>query len=1260
MTEKTLLFDFSINQQVAENEGHRLMISGIAAGLHHFADKAKVFFKDINQHDEVILGNIKCKIYTRDAISDEDMLIYDEYFLNHPEIDVYILCKIKGGMYDYLGYIPKNIVAETRVVQMIGAAGGDASKKLRRIFADQYKHLSEILPIYQEVVTEKKIITQQKYVPLHLHTEYSIGDGFGKVSYIAEKLAEKGFKGSAITDHGSLSGVWEFQKALLEHNLKPILGVEAYVKLAVSDTTTYHLTLLVKTNKGWENLLKLNSIAVYENYYYKPIMLLDDVFKYSEGLIAMSACSSGFITKLFNNNNKEYALSLMKKFQSIFHDDYYIEVMLYKEERYQKALQEITKFADLNNIKVVFTTDTHYSEYDDKKYHQAIKAISYKKKYAESGFDDDCFYLLQEEDINKKMIGVLEWQKNFIEAWENNTFEVFNKCDFLLACNEKQDTMPQIKYENKTQEEVLKELCLKGLSKYTKYKYENNIKERLDLELNRIFTKGYTNYFLMVADMIKWAKSNGIMVGPGRGSVGGSLVAYCLNVTEVDPIEHDLLFDRFISEIRKDKPDCDIDYQDDRRFEVFDYLKNKYGQNNCAKVITFAQFHGKGIMRDIARIFDIPMKEVEKVNSMIIERSGGDARATLSLTDTFTEFEEAKKFLTKYPEATEIACKLEGHKRHYGVHAAAMIITDKEIASYVPVTKVNGEIVTAFEKQTCEDAGLVKFDILGLSTLTLIQDCVMNIKCKLPAEFNDNEVYKKIFQTGKTLGVFQFNTTGMTKLTTQLQVASFNELYDATTLYRPGCLHSGQTLLYANRKLGKEPVEYLHRTLEPITKLTQGTILYQEQIMLIMHQIGGLSWATSEMARKIITKSKGKDAFNKVRQEFVRNAKTIHNMKEEEAEGLYDVVSTFGSYGFNKSHAVEYSIISYWCAWLKLYYPKYFYKALLKYEQDEAIIQEAIQEAESLGIKINYPDINKSEVRYSIVDGEIYAGLNSIIGIGLKTAEKIIAKRPYSSIQDFKQKTKISDKLFKGLLIADSFRAFNINKKQYYENNFISQEDFSEVELTQLIFQYTTLKPTLHIQQAYDFGHYRFLNVSDIKEQHSNTIQQIRGIVTQVFNKDKLLRHDLANHVFKFEEHMYYLNLNDGTGNIAVQINPGVYENYSNIINVVEKQPIIVLGRISKDSKKIYADVIQIVSGPYKTNDFDIIFNKIKDLNKNINEAVIISAQPQVSKNKKSYYRIALHNLVEGLCFRFDKKLIPGLKVRYSIQQKPFLSLEVL
>jgi len=1588
-TNLVLLKDYIINKQVADDKGKYEMIDGILAGLHSFVNMANVMFRDVNQVDECYIGDKKVKIYTRTAEQDENMLIKDNYYKANSDVEYYVLCKAKGGKYSYLGFVDKSVVDKTRIVQMIGQDSSKASGDTRRIFAEQYQLMSEIIPVYVEKVEDKIEIVPQNFVPLHLHTEYSIGDGFGTISNIVDALYKKGFKGASITDHGTLGGAWDFQKKMLEKGLKPIIGYEAYVKIDNEEKPKerYHMVLHVKNEKGWENLKKLHTAAVREHFYYKPVIPLDMILENSEGLIATTACMQGVLNKLCSEKEYDKTKEILTKLKKAFGDDLYFEMMLHNIEDNQKTLQLLHALALLEDVKCIITLDSHYPNKEDKVYHDALKAISFRKKFGEAGYGDDCFYLMQDEDIEQKMLDEhMAWAKkhDLHRDWMANTFEILDKCDFQIQSGTETDTLPKMNFVGKTRAEALKELCVAGLAKNTPYKYEGKIKERLDLEIERILSKKYENYFLLVYKLIKWAKKSGIMCGPGRGSVGASLCAYALNITDCDPIKYNLLFDRFISDIRRDAPDIDMDFMDVRRGEIFKHLQEEYGVNNCAKVITFSRFHPKGAMRDIGRIFSIPIKEIEKINSLVIERSGGDVRSSFGLMDTFAEFDEAKKFKAKYPKETDIAIKIEGHIRHVGVHAAAMVVAENDISTYVPIRKIGGEICTEWDKQLCEDMKLVKLDVLALKTLSIVDDCIKSIEVDLPKKFDDVHVYKEIFHKGDTHGIFQFNNTGMSKFAQGLNITKFNDLYDATTLFRPGALHSGQAMLYANRKTGKEPVEYMHPLLEPLTKDTRGIILYQEQVMQVMNQIGGMSWAAAETVRKIITKSKGSAAFNKMREDFVRNTKKLHKMPEEESQRLFDVVSAFGSYSFNKAHAVEYSTISYWCidgptrlydwdnkkyitiskafkegvdniacydeetkktvsgkvkkiirttgakninkkmcylmvtksrknlrcslehkiltpdgykalselsvgdlvavekrrsesarqdiresisrgvkkhwknidedtrkkrlkgcsnggkkvaemgllkerwktmskderirrlkpfieagaksdngfhkryvgkaldghkvysmnekvlddwlynndlahktqvfidgkfadflckgvyiefdgmnrdekyfenkfknepyivirsvdsisdklhflleekhlrngdeiifepiisieklgkrvmydiimesephnflangivvhncAWLKVYYPQHFYKSLLKFEGDDQKIQQYMQEAQRKGIVIEYPDVNKSIETYETVDGVIYAGILSIKGLGPKTAQKIIANKPYTSIDDFVKKTKLSTtgKVFKGLLVADAFRAWEPNKRAIYleltEEEPDSENEWTEAEWAQLIYQHTSLKPKINIDKAFNFGDYNTVDICDLGEKHGGKQHFIRGVVTFIVNKDKLINDLYGEHIHKFAKRMMYVNVNDGTGDIAVVISPATFETFESLFQDLEGKPIVALGVLSKDGKKMYGDMIQIVDESCRTTDIDDIFSSIQGLKGS--RVIVLSAQPCVSREKKSsYYRIILSDGTSGLYFRPEKKVFVGMKVTYEIDQV-FLDLE--
>jgi DNA polymerase-3 subunit alpha len=460
--------NFIINQQEAENLGRSEMISSILAGVHFFAKQAGLYFKDINQKDEFILENKKIKIFVRDYLSDEDMLIPEEYFLSHPEIDFYVLCKIKGEKYNYLGYIEKEIIKDTRVVQMTGNIEMDSiGDKIRRIFAEQYKPLSDLIKIYEEIKFEEKKIEQQNYIPLHVHSEWSIGDGFGTVKYLAKILKEKGFKGCALTDHGTLAGVWEFQKACLLEEIKPIIGSEFYMNLEDLDGR-FHITVLVKNQAGWKNILKLQSIATREGFYYKPVIKFSEILEYHDGLIILSGCSNGIISKLIEKEEFEKADEIIIKIKEIFQDDFYFEIMPQTIQINQEIMEMLYILSLKHKIKCVITTDSHYPKKEDKKFHDAVKAIALKKKYSEAGFGDDCFYLMQDKDLEERINDKCTWMKDFYKEFMKNTFEIFEKCNFKVESDKERDTLPRFCLVNNPEryyEREIKENFLKWKEK---------------------------------------------------------------------------------------------------------------------------------------------------------------------------------------------------------------------------------------------------------------------------------------------------------------------------------------------------------------------------------------------------------------------------------------------------------------------------------------------------------------------------------------------------------------------------------------------------------------------------------------------------------------------------------------------------------------------------------------------------------------------------------------------------------------------------
>jgi len=1226
-----------INWQVAENQGKFEMISPQLAAIHLLCNKSNIPFKNKNQKDLCFVG-------------DKEVLITDS-----PEKikERGIVYKIDGGNF---------------VIESIYPTPNKC-KKPTFLFKIPKSEVEDVEPA--------------KYVPLHCHTQYSIGDGYGKPKDIAEVAYKKGFSAYACTDHGTFQGCIYMQKALLLKNIKPLLGVEAYVitdDIGEKDRTRYHMTLLAKNEKGWKRLLQLQDDACRKHFYYRPLMKFEDIIAEPDGIIAMTACMGGILSAPMLKEDKARSKKYFQALHKAFGDDLYLEIMPNGIPQQTKVNKFLLKIAEKSGVKCVCTNDVHYMEREDEKVHRAIKAIGMRKKYDESGFDTDEFYMHTSDEMME------EFNKNHpyisrkqVEEMMANTFEVANKIDFMLKF-EQFDSLPKLyKEPNKK----LREMTLKGLEANTPYKYEGEIKERIDLELDRYISKHYANYFLVVEEYVKWCKDNGIAVGPGRGSVGGSLVAYALGITDTDPIKYNLLFDRFCSEIRKDMPDVDLDFQDTRRVELHDHLREKYGDDHVCKIVTFSTWHGKGAIRDIGRIFNLPAKKVHKVASLVITRSGGDARSDFCLMDTFEEFEQAKEFYRDYKEACDIAVKLEGHIRHRGVHAAGIVITENPISEYVPIEKLKGEYVTAWEKREIETVGLIKFDILGLKTLSVITqtlDYVGKTWDDLPKEFEDPLVYEKVFSIGKTLGTFQMETTGMQKHCKQLGVDSFKKLYDMNALYRPGSLHSGQTAEYILRANGKE-WEYDHPLLEPITEETFGQILYQEQVMQVMFDLGKFSWATAESSRKIMTKSKGADAFNKMRKEFVANAKKEHGLSAKEAGGIFDVVSTFGSYGFNKSHSVEYSILSYWTAWLKVYHPQAFFASLLTREDDGAKIADYIRDAKSFGVSIKTPDVNGSNVGYNITASDIVAGFDAVKGIGKKSAEKLIKNQPYEDLAAF-IKSKPSKTIWERLVMSGALDSLEPNRKWLFDNRQELMkktgkpgpkgEDWTEKEKAMnmmSVIDMPTEKPAINYFDNPVEEFVKMRPISDLEFKDFEFGYWIKGMVTFINFKQEGLEGQWTMFDSVLERRYAHLNVNDGTSNILVHLSPEQYTYYKKYMERGAGFPVAIYGHNIKDYQKVYADAMLVLDDFDEDNPAFKYFkdgrqeeiDELKERYKNLDVevSVIDSVSYKVSKKGKPYARIKFMN-DDGywLCFNLTEQIfVAGEVLAWSSDQEPFISL---
>ena len=867
------------------------------------------------------------------------------------------------------------------------------------------------------------------FTHLHVHSYYSLMDGLNSPAELAKAAKDAGQTALAITDHGTLASHREMQIACKEIGIKPILGVEAYIsptdrfdrssKTDKSIQAYNHIILLAKNKKGLANINTLQEIAWNEGFYHKPRIDREVLNEYSEGIIVLSGCLNGIVSKAIEKQEFSEAKLLLKGFKQTFGEDFYVEVQSHNPKEINDKLLEL---ADELGIKAVATGDAHFAKGEDKILEEAMLILSTSPKAdKDTDFDmsrnmknmlDRFNYLYPDRRISFQDFNLFIQSREEIEAdfkktginrtdIFDNTMEIASKIgeyDFYQGL----DLLPVPKTNA---DEKLSQMAFEGLERLhltSSWMGNDHYEQRLIEELEIIKSKNFASYFLVVADMINWAKGQNIMVGPGRGSAAGSLVCYALGITDVDPIQYDLLFFRFINPERNDFPDIDTDFEDRRRKEVKDYLKKKF--KHVASISTFTYFKDKGVVRDAARVFMIPLGEVNKA---------------LKSVDTFEDFIESpntKEFRTKYPEVTWLAERLRGKIRSVGVHAAGVVVAKDDIRKYAPIEsredaqdKVSGRIpVVAYDMDTVADIGLIKLDALGLKTLSVLSDTVSSIKERhgKKIEFSDiplddPEVYKMLSE-GYTKGVFQAEATPYTNLLMKMGVSTFEDLAASNALVRPGAMNTVGAS-YINRKHGNEAIKYVHSIMQPFTQNTYGVIIYQEQVMQACVHLGGMTWSEADKVRKIIGKKKDAKEFDQFKDQFIQGAEK--HISKKEAQHLWHDFEAHAGYSFNRSHAVAYSMLSYYTAWFKYYYPLEFMFSLLKNEGNKDTRTEYLIEAKRLGLKIRLPHVNESDVYFSLKGDAIIFGLAEVKFISDSIANKIIDKRPFTNYKDLIDKS---------------------------------------------------------------------------------------------------------------------------------------------------------------------------------------------------------------------------------------------------------------
>jgi DNA polymerase-3 subunit alpha len=862
-----------------------------------------------------------------------------------------------------------------------------------------------------------------KYNCLHTHTHYSLLDGVGTPEEYMMRAKAIGMEALAITDHGTLAGHREFVRTAKEHGIKPILGVEAYFCNDVNDKRLrkdrddpldplyFHLVILAKNDKGLENLSRMMQVAWTDAFTTKPRIDFEMLDKYKEGLIITSGCMSGTLNKCIEEDNWAKAKEYLSWFTDRFGDDFYIEVM---PHNIAGMNENLLKLADDNGVKAVVTADCHHATIDQKVIQEAMLLLNtHAKVHKDSNYNDsldhhdlmDRFDYLYGADRKMSFRSFDIHLLSGDEMWEamkadgveredifDNTAEIAEKVeDYTIPEN-----LNLLPAQYKDPDAELRSLAEAGLKKRGIDGEEYS--QRLEEELKIIADKQFAPYFLVVKNMLLWAKKQGIMVGPGRGSSAGSLVCYALGITDVDPIEHGLLFFRFIDPSRDDWPDIDSDIQDNRREEVKDYLVRQY--RHVASIATFQKFKDKGVVRDAARVLNVPLSDVNKVLKQI------------DTWDEFIKFSSTREFRENYPEVVEIASQLRGRIRGTGIHAAGVVTSKEPIAKVAPMetrnqpgSKVRTPVV-GFDMDEAARVGLIKIDALGLKALSVISDTLDTIADRgKPVKvedipMDDPAVYRMLSQ-GNTKGVFQCEAAPYTMLLQKMGVHNFTDLAASNALVRPGAMNTiGKEFI--DRKQGRSMITYLHPVMKDFTEETYGEIIYQEQVMLACVNLGGMTMQEANKVRKIIGKKKDPKEFEAYRKKFVDGASKL--VSKEDAEQLWKHFEAHAGYSFNKSHAVAYSILSYWTAWLKLYYPLEFMVSVLRNEKDVDTLTEYLIECKRLGIPMKLPHINESDIEFKIEGDGIRFGLNSVKYVSDKLAARFIEHRPYPDYKSVEEK----------------------------------------------------------------------------------------------------------------------------------------------------------------------------------------------------------------------------------------------------------------
>ena len=1083
------------------------------------------------------------------------------------------------------------------------------------------------------------------FVHLHVHTEYSLLDGANRIKDLVKKVKDLGMKAVAITDHGVMYGAIDFYKECKKNEIKPIIGCEVYVaprtrfdKEANVDTQYSHLILLAKDNEGYKNLTKLVSLSFTEGYYYKPRIDKEILRKYSKGLICTSACIGGELSVNILNNNYEKAKKIAQEYADIFgKDDYYIELQHNGIQEQVLANQGLIKIANELGLKIIATNDAHYLNKEDAYPHEVLLCVQTGKKMIDEDrmrFSTDEFYVKSQEEMYENF-------KNLPQAL-SNTIEIADKCNVEFDF----DTTILPNYDvpdGMAHNEYFRKLCYEGIKKRYK-EVTKEITDRLEYEISVIEKMGYVDYFLIVWDFIRYAKDNNIMVGPGRGSGAGSLAAYAIEITDIDPLKYSLIFERFLNPDRISMPDFDIDFCYERRKEVIDYVGRKYGIDHVAQIITFGTMAARGVIRDVGRVLSIEYAKVDSIAKMVPM----DLHMTLEkalevnpeLKMLYDNDEEVKNII-------DISKRLEGLPRNASTHAAGVVITKEPVDYYVPLYKGDNGVTTQYTMTTLEELGLLKMDFLGLRTLTVIKDAKEIIKknkgidVEFDREMNDPKVLN-LWAEGKTDGVFQFESPGMKQFMKELKPDSLEDLIAGVSLYRPGPMD--QIPRYIKNKLNPDHIEYTHPALAPILKVTYGCMVYQEQVMQIFRELADYSLGQADLVRRAMGKKK-LDVMAKERENFIKGAKN-HDIDEVSANKIFDEMSEFAKYAFNKSHAACYAVVSYQTAYLKTYYQVEYMAALLNsFSGNQNKVSQYIVDCNKNNIEILKPDINQSFEKFTAVGDKIMFGMGSIKNVGDAAVKAIVDEREnngkYVDFIDFCERMsseQVNKKCIESLIKAGVFDSFGKNRATLLASFENILDGINNENKKNILGQVSMFDIGQEIQT--NVQKYSFIEIKDEnkKEMLANEkdmlgiyisghpLDSFRDIISEQTTINSLIINEYDENKNNEEDvnkltdgmdvkyagiisHkkvmntrnnqlMAFLTVEDLYGSVEVVIFPKIFSRYSNILQ--EDSPIIISGKISvreDDSTKILANEISSLK-EIKTKIVEIDTKQLSDENK--------------------------------------------------------------